>query len=260
MKKHPVILLLAAALLLGCSACGQIKPVTITEESVDMTEQTTESTMTADSSTTVADSMAADDSTTVADSTAADDSTTVTDSAAADGSATVESSTIAPTDTGKTAGNTILIDKTARTLTLSDADGTVLYTCAVGLSQNPTGAKLQEGDKKTPEGAYYVCVKNAKSKFHKALGLSYPNREDADRGFAAGLITEAEKDAIDQAVDNGAQPSWSTALGGQCMIHGQKGDLGSQSNWTTGCIAVNNEDIDAIWPLTQVGTKVTIKP
>ena len=236
MKKHPVILLLAAALLLGCSACGQIKPVTITEESVDMTEQTTESTMTADSSTTVADSMAADDS------------------------ATVESSTIAPTDTRKTAGNTILIDKTARTLTLSDADGTVLYTCAVGLSQNPTGAKLQEGDKKTPEGAYYVCVKNAKSKFHKALGLSYPNREDADRGFAAGLITEAEKDAIDQAVDNGAQPSWSTALGGQCMIHGQKGDLGSQSNWTTGCIAVNNEDIDAIWPLTQVGTMVTIKP
>lgn len=157
-------------------------------------------------------------------------------------------------------GNYIIVEKAERTLTLYQADGTVLAQYPVGLAQNPVGAKQQEGDKKTPEGEYYVCVKNKASKFHKALGLSYPNIQDAERGLEAGLITQEQEDSITEAIRAGGKPDWYTALGGEVMIHGQKGDLGSQSDWTTGCIAMDNDAIDAIWDQVEVGTKVTINP
>lgn len=157
-------------------------------------------------------------------------------------------------------GNYIIVYKSKRLLVLYDGSGNEIKQYKVGLAQNPVGAKEKAGDKKTPEGSYYVCVKNAASKFHKALGLSYPNSDDAARGLKAGLITETEKEAIDAAIAAGGRPDWNTALGGEIMIHGQKGNMGSQLDWTTGCIAVNNEDIDDLWNYTAVGTRVTIMP
>lgn len=63
----------------------------------------------------------------------------------------------------------------------------------VGLAKNPTGAKEKEGDNKNPEGSYYICNKNSRSQYHLALGISYPNIEDANRGYEEGLINESEK-------------------------------------------------------------------
>lgn len=129
---------------------------------------------------------------------------------------------------------------------------------AVGLAKNPTGAKEKEGDNKNPEGEYYVCNKNSKSQYHLALGLSYPNMEDAKRGYEDGMISEQERDALLHANETGGQPNWYTALGGEIMIHGQKGEKGGESDWTRGCFAVDNEVMDFIWDYIKVGTKVTI--
>ena len=183
------------------------------------------------------------------------------DTMSADSTADTVSAGQADNEAGQAAdGNYIVVTKSEHRLVLYDAAGNEIKEYRAGFAQNPVGAKEKQGDKKTPEGEYYICVKNAASKFHKALGLSYPDSDDAERGFEAGLITQEQKDSIDAAIAAGGKPDWYTALGGEIMIHGQKGQLGSGSNWTTGCIALNNEDIDDLWNYTEVGTKVTILP
>ncbi len=129
---------------------------------------------------------------------------------------------------------------------------------AVGLAKNPVGAKEKEGDNKNPEGTYYICSKNSKSQYHLALGLSYPNIDDASRGYEQGLISEVERDSLIYANENGKKPDWYTALGGEIMIHGQKGELGGESDWTRGCFAVDNAVMDMIWDYVEVGTFVEI--
>lgn len=129
---------------------------------------------------------------------------------------------------------------------------------AVGLAKNPIGAKEREGDNKNPEGEYYVCNKNSQSQYHLALGLSYPNIDDARRGYEDGLIGEAEMNSLISANEKGEKPDWYTPLGGEIMIHGQKGESGGESDWTRGCFAVDNEVMDLIWDYVAVGTKVTI--
>lgn len=152
----------------------------------------------------------------------------------------------------------ITVDKSAHTLTLYSGE-TVIAQYSVGLgSASAEGAKQKEGDKRTPEGEYYICVLNAESKFHLSLGLSYPNISDADRGLKSGLITQQEHDSIVSAINAGQQPDWYTNLGGQIMIHGQQNDLGGQVDWTAGCVAVNNQVMDILWNYCKVGTKVTI--
>ncbi len=128
----------------------------------------------------------------------------------------------------------------------------------VGLAKNPTGAKEKEGDNKNPEGSYYICNKNSRSQYHLALGISYPNIEDANRGYEEGLINESEKNSLIYANEHGKKPDWYTALGGEIMIHGQKGEQGSESDWTRGCFAVDNEIMDFIWDYVEVGTPVLI--
>lgn len=120
----------------------------------------------------------------------------------------------------------------------------------------PTGDKEKEGDGRTPEGEFYVFVKNPKSKFHLSLGISYPSKEDAVRGLAAGLISRAQHDAIVKAIDETRMPPQKTPLGGEIYIHG--GGVGG--NWTWGCIAMNNEDVEELYNLVNVGAKVTIYP
>ena len=108
---------------------------------------------------------------------------------------------------------------------------------------NPKGHKQQEGDQRTPEGKYILDYKKADSTFHKAIHISYPNEEDKER-----------------AKEKGINP------GGLIMIHGQKNGIGwlswiSQNfNWTDGCIAVTNEEMDEIWTLVKVGTPIEIQP
>ncbi len=149
----------------------------------------------------------------------------------------------------------IRIHKAQRTLELYDGDE--LVACIrVALGHKPEGAKEKEGDNKTPEGQYFICVRNANSKYHLSLGISYPNAEDAKVGLDAGLINETQYRSIVSAQEQGKRPSWSTALGGEIMIHGG----GTDSDWTAGCIAVRDEDMDYLWELVPLGTPVEILP
>ena len=136
----------------------------------------------------------------------------------------------------------ILINKSARRLTLIRA-GEALRVYRISLGNSPIGPKEREGDGKTPEGEYVVDKKIMNSGFHRALHISYPNA--ADRARAASL---------------GVSP------GGDIMIHGLKngfgwlGPLHRFSDWTQGCIAVTNAEIEEIWDMVPVGTPVKIVP
>ena len=113
----------------------------------------------------------------------------------------------------------------------------------VVFGSNPVGHKEQEGDERTPEGTYVLDYKKEDSSFYKAIHISYPNEQD---------IANAKK--------KGVEP------GGLIMIHGQKNGFGWLSpisqyfNWTNGCIAVTNSDMDEIWKLIKVGAEIEIKP
>lgn len=149
----------------------------------------------------------------------------------------------------------IRIHKEQRTLELYDGDE-LMARIRVALGHKPVGRKEKEGDKKTPEGQYFICLRNANSKYHLSLGISYPNAADAEAGLDAGLITEAQYNSIVRAQEGGERPSWSTALGGEIMIHGG----GTDSDWTAGCIAVRDEDMDYLWQCAPLGTPVEILP
>lgn len=126
----------------------------------------------------------------------------------------------------------------------------------IGLGFTPEGHKQIEGDGKTPEGSYYVCTRNDKSKFYLSLGLSYPSIQDAKRGLESNLITKDEHDKIESAIKSKRMPPWNTKLGGEIMIHGH----GSKSDWTRGCIAVDDDIMDILWEHCKMGTVVTIYP
>ena len=150
----------------------------------------------------------------------------------------------------------IYVSKLSKELTLI-VDNKILgkWPCSMG-EFSANGTKQRQGDRTTPTGDYYICVRNDKSAYHLSLGLSYPDKEAADRGFADGIISQEEKDAIYTAIDNKVCPPWNTALGGAIMIHGnyQKGIP------TAGCVAVSNDVMDIIWPYGQLGIKVTVGP
>ena len=132
----------------------------------------------------------------------------------------------------------------------------VVRTYRIGLGHTPTGTKRRQGDGRTPEGTFYVCVKNPRSRFHLSLGLSYPTPADAARGLREGLVTQAQHDAILAAHRKHVSPPWNTALGGEIFIHGN----GSGSDWTLGCIALEDADMDALYALVANGTPVEIRP
>jgi lipoprotein-anchoring transpeptidase ErfK/SrfK len=151
---------------------------------------------------------------------------------------------------------TVVIDKTARRVTVF-SEGTPVKGYRAALGRVPGGAKEREGDGKTPEGEFYVCSKNASSKYHRALGLSYPSEKDADRGLASGLISKREHRAIVTALHRMQQPPWKTALGGEIMIHGNGSGRG---DWTLGCLALDDDDIEELFTALPLGTPVEIRP
>jgi murein L,D-transpeptidase YafK len=149
----------------------------------------------------------------------------------------------------------IVVSKSKRQLALYSNDKIVrLYR--IGLGFSPAGDKARQGDGRTPEGQFYVCVKNAGSRFYLSLGLSYPNKEHAGRGLREGLISRAEYNSIISALDRRARPPWDTRLGGEIFIHGH----GSTSDWTLGCVALDNTDMKELFDVVPKGTAVTIEP
>lgn len=118
------------------------------------------------------------------------------------------------------------------------------------------GDKAESGDMKTPEGEFYVCYKVPWSSYHLGLALNYPTIEDAERGLAAGLITEKEHDSIVRANERGLTPNFNTRLGGYIEIHGNRQIV----NASQGCIGMRNEDVEILYAVTSVGDKVLILP
>ena len=148
----------------------------------------------------------------------------------------------------------VVVSKSKRQLLLY-AGGAVVRTYRVALGANPVDDKVRPGDRATPEGDFYVCVKNARSNFYLSLGLSYPNAEDAERGLRDKLITRRERDAIVRAIQNKRRPPWDTALGGEIFIHGG----GTEGDWTWGCVALSNADIKELFDALPMGTPVRIE-
>lgn len=136
----------------------------------------------------------------------------------------------------------VIVEKSQSKLFLMK-NGKVIKEYHVVFGAEPKGHKQQEGDERTPEGKYTLDYKKSDSSFYKAIHISYPNKQD-----------------IQNAKKIGVSP------GGQIMIHGQKNNLRlfsfiTQSfNWTNGCIAVKNSEMDEIWKAVDKGTPIEIKP
>ena len=136
----------------------------------------------------------------------------------------------------------VLIEKGARRLTLL-AKGEVLKTYRIALGGNPVGPKERQGDGKTPEGVYVIDTRNRDSRYHRSLHISYPNENDRARALALGV-----------------------SPGGDIMIHGikngfsQVGEAHAEVDWTRGCIAVTDGEIEEIDKLVPDGTIVEIRP
>jgi lipoprotein-anchoring transpeptidase ErfK/SrfK len=152
----------------------------------------------------------------------------------------------------------VLVEKAGRRLTVYDGDRPVkAYRVDVGRSP---GDKHREGDMRTPEGTFYICVHNEHSKYTRSLGLSYPNIEDARRGLRDGLITRAQYNRIVEAIRDGRQPPWNTPLGGEIMIHGNSRNQPGKE-WTAGCVGlIDNHHILELFRRLPSGTRVVIRP
>jgi len=136
----------------------------------------------------------------------------------------------------------IVVRKFARTLSVF-RDGRELKSYRVALGAQPIGAKEQEGDMKTPEGLYTIDYRNSDSDYHLALHVSYPGPEDVRRAAARGV-----------------------SAGCDIMVHGLPNGDGSRAvsfqgkDWTAGCIALTNEEIEELWRITPDGVPIEILP
>jgi murein L,D-transpeptidase YafK len=149
----------------------------------------------------------------------------------------------------------IIVYKRERKLELY-SNKALIRTYRVGLGFSPVADKVREGDGATPEGDFYIFVKNNKSAYYLSLGVSYPNVEDAERGLRDGLINKAQYNTILEANRKKNAPPQYTKLGGLIYIHGN----GAKSDWTWGCVALENEQMKELYEAVSVGTPVTIKP
>lgn len=134
----------------------------------------------------------------------------------------------------------VIVLKRERKLLLTK-DGEVLKAYAVSLGANPVGPKIRQGDSRTPEGNYVLDGRNAQSQFHRSIHISYPNPHDLLRARRLGVPP-----------------------GGNLFIHGEPNDYHGTyqhpGDWTEGCIAVTNAEMDEIWRAVIDGTPIEIKP
>jgi murein L,D-transpeptidase YafK len=182
----------------------------------------------------------------------------------------------------------IVVAKQARQLSVWSGSA-LERTYAIVLGRNSSADKSVEGDQATPLGEFYICAKNPRSKYFLSLCISYPNAEDAERGLAAGLIGTDEHGQILDAIRARRMPPQHTRLGGEIYIHGHgihghsipghgihghgipghgghnesRGGHGapidfSQKDWTRGCIALSNDDMQDLYDRVAIGTGVSI--
>lgn len=138
--------------------------------------------------------------------------------------------------------DTVLVTKSKRRLELLSG-GQVIKSYFIALGRNPVGHKTREGDGRTPEGSYVLDWRNPNSRFYRSIHVSYPGPADLRRARRKGV-----------------------SPGGAIMIHGlpnDEPDIGwahALRDWTEGCIAVTNAQMDEIWQLVDDGTPIVILP
>ena len=136
----------------------------------------------------------------------------------------------------------LILEKSKRQLHML-SNGKIVKTYKVSLGRNPIGHKTREGDGKTPEGTYLIDRRYARSAYHRSLHISYPSADDIKKAQMAGV-----------------------SPGGDIMIHGLPNGFGFLApfhhlkDWTQGCIAVANKEIEEIWNNVSGGTVIVIKP
>ena len=131
-----------------------------------------------------------------------------------------------------------------------------LKTFRIGLGSDPSSPKRRSGDRATPEGGYFISHKNPRSQYFLSLGISYPGIDDAKRGLRDRAISKAQYDQIVSALRQHLPPPANTALGGNIFVHGR----GSSTDWTWGCIALDDADMRELYDAIEVGTPITIHP
>jgi len=136
----------------------------------------------------------------------------------------------------------VVVLKKERTLQLLSGEK-VIKSYKVALGGDPVGAKTRQGDHKTPEGVYFLDSRNAQSQFYKSIHISYPNAHDRAAARAKGL-----------------------SPGDDVFVHGLPNGYGwvdashRMKDWTDGCIAVTNQEMDEIWNAVKDGTPIEIRP
>lgn len=156
----------------------------------------------------------------------------------------------------------LLIDTKAKKIEVKKGEQTVETLEHVAIGRGGAGLKTHRGDNITPQGEYHIGWVGDKSMFKRFLGLTYPSVQDAENAFEKGIIDERQYQRIVRAQELGQIPPQDTPLGGQIGIHGLgSGDarIHEAFDWTHGCIALTNSQIDHLSQLVDTGTLVKIK-
>ena len=149
----------------------------------------------------------------------------------------------------------MVVLKSRRVLYLLDGSRLV-RSYRIDLGTAPVGQKRLAGDGRTPEGSFRIATKNPESGYHRFLGLDYPDREAVERGMAEGLISPGEAGRLCTALTARRCPAWDTRLGGGIGIHGCR----RGSDWTGGCVALDNEHVEELFAVLRIGDPVLILP
>lgn len=157
----------------------------------------------------------------------------------------------------------LVVSKQHRELQVKRGD-VIVRRYRVATGRGGVGAKRRQGDDITPVGIYHIVDLSEESKFHYFMQINYPNITDASHGYRDGLISREEFARIAKAYKGRATPPQDTSLGGFLGIHGigdtteKKLSIHEISNWTDGCIALTNQEINELRQYVKIGTQVVI--
>ena len=160
-------------------------------------------------------------------------------------------------------GPWLLVDTKADTLSIMQGQRTIKVFHPIALGSSGAGLKARRGDNRTPTGVFRIGWINDQSRFKTVIGLDYPNPDYAERALREHRIDHATYERIRTAWITGQTPPQDTPLGGQIGIHGVgMGDPRIHSagiNWTSGCVALDNQQIEALRPWVRKGMRVEIR-
>ena len=155
----------------------------------------------------------------------------------------------------------VIIDTRAQDLRVVEAGEEVLYLPRIALGRGGTSMQRERGDRTTPLGSFRVAWINEESRFHLFFGLDFPNFDHASRAYDAGELPLDEFLAVTDALRERRLPPQETGLGGSIGIHGvgdADPDIHRRLNWTRGCVAVTDEEMEALAEYVDIGTRVVI--